>query len=243
MNKPILLTIASKSEGVDKYINSLHNLKNGVEVFRFQYDPIVEDAEARIKDQGITDLKLKPIGLPYPGNGQRWDCLEEGDIDPARFYIHTDFSDVIFQFPIPELNPEKIYLSYEGVTFEENNYWRMIIGNFPFLKPLNKRPIFNVGTFAMNGKRLLEWISFVKDFNKNNPGLNHDQPKFNLWLLDKYPSDEFVIHPTLFTTLYADVGLQKTFYIKERGFFNKHDELYSIVHANGSLKFMLKDYE
>ncbi len=226
--KPYLLSLASYTPGVERYVRSLPRLEDGVEWVNVVFNPIFAP------DESITDclshFETIETGQPYPGNLNRFNYLPR--LDPERLWLFTDTADVVFQAPIPELQ-DRIYVCPEHDTWGADNWWKGVLEPFPQIATeLAGLPIYNMGTWAMKGSRALEMIRFVLG---NADRLNHanwcDQPLYNLWLKDQ----EVTVHPALMACLYD--GLSRGEIIKQaRLFVNNQGEAYSIIHANGNLK-------
>jgi hypothetical protein len=229
--KPYLISLASYTNWVERYVRTLPRLEDSVEWVNVAFNPIFAP------DNSITDSlsqfqTIEPR-QPYPGNLNRFNYLPK--LDQERLWIFTDTADVVFQAPIPDLQ-DKIYVCPEYDTWGADNWWKNALEPFPKVaQELEGLPIFNMGTWAMKGSQALEMIRFVigNAYRLSNATWC-DQPLFNLWLKDQ----EITVHPTLMACLYD--GLSAGEIIKQaRLFVNPQGEAYSIVHANGGTKTSL----
>jgi hypothetical protein len=209
MNKPYLISIASWTPGVDDYVRSLLMLGDSVEWIN-------------------VELEI------YPGHLYRWDYIPKG-LDRNRLFIFTDTADVIFQAPLPELDPKFIYVSDEGIKFKDNGFWMGVIERNPRFKSLKENQIYNVGTWAALGHIMDDWVEFVKKERGKTKNMVIEQLLFNVWLQDK----EITVHPNLFGTLYSSYS--KGIIKLDHGIFydNEHG-IISIIHGNGDSKSLLK---
>lgn len=229
--KPYLLSLASYTPGVERYVRSLPRLEDGVEWVNVVFNPIFAPDES-ITDS-LSQFQTIETNQAYPGNLSRFNYLPR--LDPERLWIFTDTADVVFQAPIPDLE-DNIYVCPEYDTWGADNWFRRTLQPFPEVaEELAGSPIYNMGTWAMKGSRALEMIRFVLG---NADRLNHanwcDQPLYNLWL----KGQDITIHPTLMACLYD--GLSRGEIIKQAHLFvNKQGETVSIVHANGGTKSSL----
>jgi hypothetical protein len=232
MDKPYLISLSSNVEGVDRYLASLKNLEDSVELVFVNFEPYIPKRELP-----ISKVHRINTGWSWPGNLRRFNYIPKELMDENRWWIFTDTSDVIFQSPIPDLDKAglNILISYEGERFDENWVWIPILkAQSPKLDMLLTRPISCMGTWAMKGYLAREMIAFLKEGSRELPHIFNDQPIFNLWLDDK----RYVEHLGLFATLY------KNFYTgmitkDEDGRFWQGRVLPAIVHGNGGSKELL----
>lgn len=179
-------------------------------------------------DHQVTSLPV------YPGNVQRFFLIPE-ITDDNGWYIFTDTSDVIMQAPIPSLEGIKgsIIVANEN-EIHANSFWgEYMKGEFASLAD---KTIYNAGSFAMRGKQLKEFIALLEKHTQKPHLPFVDQLVLNLFCQKN--KTLLVEHPTLFTTLYAnmDKGI-----IMKRGnqWINSSLQPFVFVHANGSYKKFL----
>lgn len=231
--KPYLISLASYSSGVRRYLDSFKHLKDSVEWISVEFDPsfIVNDAIADC----LTSFRRGWPQCPYPGNLKRFDYIPFDRLDEDRWWIFTDTADVIFQAAVPDLDlsGKEILVSCENEVFGESWFFKPMIEAFkPKLDVLLDRPIHCMGTWAMKGRLAKDLISFLQqrapEFG-NHPQI--DQPLFNLWLM----GHDFGEHPTLFATLHKNLGLGNITQGEDGRFYQK-GQLAVIVHGNGNTK-------
>lgn len=232
--KPYLVSSASNSEGVDRYIETLPKLRDSVYWLSIEYDPPLP-----VKDtDSLSSFKRINLNKPYQGHLQRFvDVANNTPIESNGWYIFTDTADVRFQAAIPDLSEvdEPIIAASESVEHKDNGFWTGLISKYPEFKPLLNTLIHNMGVVAMKGEMFSEFLNYLYD--RQSMGIYHhncDQALYNMFLL----KHEYAYHPTLMTCLYDnwDKGNVK----KENGLFvNKDGQPYSIIHANGNLKELL----
>lgn len=234
MKLPYLISLASWTPGVERYLGSLRNLENSVEWVdvRFKSEP----GEYNPIFQFVPGIGVRNcfVDGPYPGHLYRLDYIPD-DLDPKRWWIFTDTADVVFQAPIPDLEElgKTIYVAPENEVHRNNGYWAGLISEYPKADPLLDRPIYNMGCWAMRGTKALELVDYLR-MHRHDCGPAGDQPLYNLWLREQ-PADIVGVHSSLMVTLYAN--LEKGYCRRENGLFvNEQGEPFSIVHANGSTK-------
>ena len=229
INLPYLISLASYTSGVDRYLDSLKNLGNSAE-----WIPVVFDSATW--PHHLAETPSYRIDTPYPGHLYRFEYIPQ-DLDPDRWWIFTDTADVIFQKPIPDLDGLgiEIWTAPESETHRNNGIWKGIIGQFPQAEKLLDTPIYNMGTWAMRGQKALELVQYLQDNRASfNCHPNSDQLMYNLWLTEQ-PTEIVGVHPTLMVCLYAN--LEKGFVRKENGVFvNEAGQPFAITHANGNQK-------
>ena len=175
-----------------------------------------------------------PIVLrSYRGHLHRWDHMPMtlGD----NMCIFTDSADVIFQKPFPQLDSTKIYVSNEGVNFQDSGIWRGLIRRYPQFEPMLPEIIYNVGTFACNGNLMKSWCDYLFSVRGKCRRHSLEQLWFNEWL--RLPEIKPLIteHPDLFAVMYANIKVGKAF-IKDGKVVNKDGVLFSACHFNGGTK-------
>lgn len=230
--KPYLLSLASNSKGVSRYLDSLKNLQDSVEWISVEFDPsfIIHDS---IADR-LSDFRRYWPGITYPGNLTRFEYVPDS-LDEDRWWIFTDTSDVIFQAPIPNLDKtgQDILVSCENELFGESWFFKPMIEAFaPKLDALKDRPIYCMGTWAMKGRKAKELLRYLKDRAPefgNHPQI--DQPLLNLWLMEQ----DFGEDISLFATLHRNYQLGRITR-SEDGRFWQSGVLPAICHGNGSSK-------
>ncbi len=233
-NKPYLISLASDSLGVERYLSSLWNLKDSVDWVNVEFKPYFSSGLKRAVGRTIS------AGHQYPGHLFRWNYIPQ-DLDPDRWWIFTDTADVIFQAPIPDLDEtgKKIIVAYEGISFAENGFWTGLIEHYPQFKNLLEQPVFNVGCWAMRGDEARDFIAYLKARRKEGMHQACEQLIYNQWLETKTPQI-MGTHRNLMCTLYA--GLERGFVHRDGGaFINQLGEPFSIVHANGNTKNYLTE--
>lgn len=231
--KPYLISLASLTKGVTRYLDSLKYLQDSVEWISVEFDPsfIINDA---IADHLSNFHRFWPQ-CPYPGNLKRFDYIPMDKLDENRWWIFTDTADVIFQSPVPDLDQtgQEILVSCENELFGESWFFQPMIAAFaPKLDALKDRPIYCMGTWAMKGKLAKELIGYLQ--RRAEEFGNHsaiDQPLFNLWLMEQ----NFSEHPTLFATLHKNMALGNITR-QEDGQFYQKGKLAVITHGNGNTK-------
>jgi hypothetical protein len=246
MNQPLYITAASKTNGAPRFIDSLRRIKDEVEFLFIEFLPHYPDQiDKRTWMMDFENARrIKFVNINYPGNIQRWKYIYSViktlklDEDPGRWVIFSDTDDVMLQRSLPVLDQGRhIYLSSEGITHKEAEYWVPIIKKYPSFRPLLEEPIYNAGVWMMRMRYVVDWLEFVLERAEKHVvkrTLSHDQLFFNLWLT-KQNKRYFGHSPNLMVSLYNNkkLGTVK----KEKGFFiNPNGEPYTFVHANGSTK-------
>ncbi len=217
--KTYLISLTSEVDGVkSNYLDSIHKLGDSVEPIMVAFEP----------QPPQVSFRVIPVGCSYPNNLQRFKYFPM-IFDDDDMIIFTDTSDVIFQCPIPKLE-NIIHVSCEYDTWGAPNWWKNWLDIYKF-NELDTFPIYCMGTWAMPFSEVKDLLKFISE-NENRFGKANfaDQILFNWWLKDK----SFENNTDLFGTLYAGY-LQKKIIKTNRGFVNSHDDLISIVHANGGL--------
>lgn len=230
--KPYLLSLASNSKGVSRYLDSLKNLQDSVEWISVEFDPsfIIHDSIA----DHLSDFRRYWPGITYPGNLARFEYVPDS-LDEDRWWIFTDTSDVIFQAPIRNLDKtgQDILVSCENELFGESWFFKPMIEAFaPKLDALKDRPIYCMGTWAMKGRKAKELLRYLKDRAPefgNHPQI--DQPLLNLWLMEQ----DFGEDMSLFATLHQNYQLGRVTK-DEVGRFWQDGVLPAIIHGNGGSK-------
>lgn len=234
--KPYLLTVASYTQGSEKFLASLRNTEGTIDYLSVEFEP-------PFYEKPLYSARLFLRGK-YPGHLHRLEYVPFSFFDPDRWVIFCDTDDVIVQRPIPELPDKKdILVSNESVDHKDG-FWFTVIKQFPVFTPLLDKPVYNAGLFAMKAHVLEEYVQFLKDFrakHKLTEPQYLDQLILNYWLHEEAPKKWKVGYvPTLFCPLYANY--EKGYCQKVNGTWcNKKGEPYTFVHANGpaELKRML----
>lgn len=200
------------------------------------YSPRFEDERFFESIKPFSDsFYHQVVYLPhYPGNLERFLLIPEITNDKC-WYIFTDTSDVIMQGMIPDLSKVKgsIIVANEGEV-HANSYWKPYC-NSEF-KSLLDKPIYNAGSFAMRGKLLKEFIALAHKYASEHHNDNVDQLIFNLFC-QKHETLR-VEHPSLFTTLYANMD-KGTITKVGNLWVNTNLQPFTFAHANGSYKMFL----
>jgi hypothetical protein len=216
MKKPYLINCASRTIDNTCYEKSVPKLENSAELISIWFDK-------------------------YPGHLYRWDCLLDMKLDPNRWWIFTDYGDVIFQTPIPDLDVTK----HDIIVTDEHyihgsDYWQPFILPNPIFKPLLSCTVYNVGTFAMKGFYVIEFIKYLQEFRKKIEDRTtqvYEQLIYNMWIQEhKY---DFTTHPTLMITLANNIKERRVEF-KNGQFVNLNGKPYTFVHACGDTKAWLR---
>ncbi len=229
MNKaiPYLLTLGNDMPGVDRFLDSLHNTDR-MEHIAVQFLPFSK------RDFNRTILN----NIPFPGHFNKWKYVPD-DLDPERYVIFSDTSDVVFQEGLGDLEFD-LYLAPENVE-HRNTMWKEHIEKFPALAPLMDKEVYNCGTFAMKVKTMYEYRDFIYEFDKEGYGAwdwRLEQIYFNMFVYLRKDLSK-VIDRTIFCPLFANIhhGITKA----ADGLWEDNGRVISCVHANGdqSLKDQL----
>lgn len=228
--KPYLISLASFTPGVERYISSLKNLKDSVELV---YVDFVKHLPIPIRGLSEVIYLKQPNG--YPGHHRRWEFIPKF-LEEDRWWIFTDTQDVIFQGPIPDLDSfgADILVQYEGMTHEENGVWNQCITErWPSMSNLLPLPVYCCGVFATRGHMIREYQDYIKGYKEEI----WDQIPFNQWIQDKSYKDCPELSAALFSNYYSgkliDGHKPGSFAWKETGVVP------AIVHGNGSSKELL----
>lgn len=242
ISAPYLVSICSypneAKNGLDRYLLSLNNLSlNSFELILIGFQPL-----DNIPSIPIPNIRMYNLGEPYPGNLHRFDFLYEPvttEMDESRWIIFTDTYDVVFQKDFPNFsvfNDNEVLVANEGEKWSDSSWWSSVQGQMPsdFMGRLGDRMILNAGTWAMNVKTFKTMYRFMagraRDYNNAQWS---DQPMYNEFIYSGVVKP--LEHPTFCTTLYKNMELGNVVK-KDNKFYNRNDELYSIVHGNGSAK-------
>jgi hypothetical protein len=223
--KPYLLTIASDTQGMNRYLDSLSCLNNNYEHIAVQFEPF----NKRIKS-------YKEHNFKYPGHLQRFKYVPK-DLDPERYVIFTDTDDVIFQKPLPEVLNYDIYLASENVVHSQT-IWNKYIQDYPVFSPLLHKEVYNCGMYIVKVPILYKYIEFMEwfqsgDFRKHN----FEQMYFNMFLVLN-PNLSKVIDSSILSSMYCNFDYG---YIYKDGnlWKTKKGDIISCIHANGKNKEIL----
>jgi hypothetical protein len=171
-----LLTLASWTPGLPRFLKSLDNLNN--------FEHIKVDLE------------------PFPGHIKKWESLPKG-LDEDRYIVFSDTDDVIFQKDLPEFTHD-VYLAPENVTHRDT-IWKSHIERYPQFAPLMDREVYNCGTFAMKVKTLYEYAAFMMEFEDGGYRKeNLEQMYFNMFIHTRQELSR-VIDLSIFCPLYRNV--------------------------------------
>lgn len=219
-DRPYLLTLSSHTDGMDRFLDSLKKAGD-LEHIAVQFKPYTKGLRSLVK-----------IDLEYPGHFNKWLYVPDG-LDPDRYVVFSDTSDVIFQKQLPEFTHD-LYLAPESVD-HRNTMWKDHIDQFPTLAPLMDKEVLNCGTFAMKAKHLYEYRDFIFSFDRKGYGSwpHHlEQICFNMFVYSRHDLSK-VIDRSIFCPLFANIyhGVKKT-----DGIWKDGKKIISCVHANGSLK-------
>ena len=216
MNKPYVISCASRSKNREQYEKSISKLKDSAELVAIWFDD-------------------------FPGCLYRFDPLPDMKLDPERWWVFTDYGDVVFQTPIPDLDITKHeILVADERQMHSNSYWPPFILIEPIFTPLLACTCYNAGTVAMKGYLFLEYIKYLQKFReklKDKSTQVYEMLIFNMWIQEhKY---EIAEHPTLFTTLACNIDARRVKFVNGK-FVNAVGEPYTIIHANGDTKGWFK---
>jgi hypothetical protein len=205
-----------------------------------EFTPITDD---------IRNCRKYMSSEAYPGNLHRFDrlyeLLDESEMNPSRWIIFTDSFDVKFQKDLPDFSTfdsNEVLVADEGETWGENTWFPTLqeqIKKVNFIEDMKDRHVLNAGTWAMTGKMFMTMYKYMKKRSKMyNDHQWSDQSMFNEFMYGGTP--KVVNHPSFCTVLYNNMALRNT--IKQGSvFLNKNNEVYSIVHGNGSSKEYFND--
>ena len=226
--KTFLISITSDCEGVkENYLDTVANIGDSAEIIMVSFLPYPPHA----------DIHIIPVGVSYPGNLRRFDYFPKGFRDDDMI-VFTDASDVIFQAPIPQLNPNVIYLANEYEKWGGDNWWTDKLKEYDF-NDLDGTYIYNMGTWAMSYKNVKSLLTYISENKiRFNNWVASDQVLFNMWLAEGVTRTETISPLTPFACLYNGLKLGK-FKKKKGKFYDEFDNLVPIVHANGNNKDLL----
>src|SRR5918911_1238269 len=138
--RPYLISCASRTDGVERYENTLKFLEGSVEPVTIWFDK-------------------------YPGHLYRFDVLLRKNLDQDRWWIFTDCVDVVFQAPIPDLDVCKHdILVCDEKQIHNNVFWRPYILRYPVFSPLLPFTSYNVGCQAMRGYAFMHFVRYLGQF-------------------------------------------------------------------------------
>lgn len=246
---PLIVTAASTSKGMLRYIKTAKKVANDVE---FLFIEFKQNHPNEINGRPwMVDFpnarRIKFGNVAYPGHPKKYLWIKKifEKFGYARQYgrwvMFTDTDDVIFQTAFPEVDPaKKIYVASEGLTFGESDFWPKILKKNIAFRPIMDRMIYNSGTVMMRMDFYMDWLNFIAEklTKKSFQGWANDQPLLNLWL-SKIPDQFIGEHPSLMTPLYKNLEDGRIIKTKKGVFVNKAKVPYTIIHANGSMKKFL----
>lgn len=246
MSKTYIVTSYSYTAGVERYFKTLP--KSGAIPLIIQFgESSIEYPENAI---------VKKFDHGYMGNTGRfiplYDIIKDGDFSNDDWFVFTDTHDVFFQRPIPDLSHvgAHILVAYEGKKFKEVDFWKIRVPS-----SLLEEDVYNVGSFAMRGKVLLQFLLQIKRswdqfkewyFMKDNLVFPYevevsknfiasifnsytDTVLFNQFIKNKYYEEL----PGLFGCVAFNGELGRMKKVK-RTWTTSDDKVISIVHENGS---------
>lgn len=229
MNKPYLVTVASRTEGVPRFAESLKWVLPQVDSISVQFKPFIPELPA-----------YKQIDEPYCGNMKRFDHVPK--LDEGRFMVFSDTDDVVFQRSLPDFERMNydVYLANENVKHKDS-YWKGFMERNPYFNILSEKTIYNGGLFAMRYgtfKKMMKFYEMHKVWVKTPEDMGSaDQMLFNLFFA-KTPEYQVYNGLEVFCPLYNnyDNGLLT----KNKGLFVLKDGRVPVaVHANGNNKEVL----
>jgi hypothetical protein len=239
--RPYLITSLNEMPGKDRWVRS------AVERLGESVQPVVIMWQPEFEVPG--DWIVKKMPCRYPGHLDKLLPLLDMNLDPTRWFVFTDGSDVLFQTPLPDLAQagHRVLLSHEGVRHRDCAFWHPHL-RLPMYRELADAQIFNVGSWAAIGTDFREFVEFQQATRRlcerrgwAQAGY-HDQLMFNLWVqANPRRCGEL---EGLFCTLYANLagvagnGDARARLIDGR-FVTREGRPYAIVHANGSTKEIL----
>lgn len=241
MAPPYLITSLNEMPGKDRWVQGATDVLGGtVQPVVIMWEPEFEVPKGWI---------VHRMRRPYPGHLQKLAPLLEMDLDPDRWFVFTDGSDVLFQTRLPDLDASAspVLLSNEGLRHGDAAFWAPHL-ELPMFAALRDEPIYNVGSWAAIGDRFLDFVRYQAAFAHRCRTARvallpyHDQLIHNLWV--RANRDQCGEGDTLFCTLYANytgpvVNGQRKASMERGRFVNVRGEPYAIVHANGSTKRLL----
>lgn len=212
--KPYLLTLASYTPGIKRFLKSLQNIN--VEHLAVQFEP-----KADVKSYESYDFA-------YPGHINKYNFVPKG-LNPNRYLIYSDTDDVIFQRELPEFEADMI-LAKENVKFKYTIYHDTIKRHKEF-EGMMESEAYNSGLYAMKVPIFYDWVGYLLDFPVKTK-LN--QLIFNKFInqRDYSISDNLECFCPLFANIHHSVD-------KKNGLWVVNKKLISGIHANGWTKRLL----
>lgn len=176
-----------------------------------------------------SDYRTILTGVPFPGHFNKWKFVPD-NLDPERYVIFSDTTDVVFQGRLPKLEYD-LYLAPELVD-HRYTMWKEHIEQFPAFSLLMDKEVMNCGTFAMKVKTMYEYRDFIYTFDKDGYGkwpYALEQLMFNMFVYSRHDLSK-VIDRTIFCPLFANIyhGVEK-----RGGEWFDGKQVISCVHANG----------
>jgi hypothetical protein len=243
-DRPYLITSLNEMPGKERWVRGvIRVLGDSVQPVIIMWEP-----EFQVPDGWIVRRMRKP----YPGHLEKLAPLVEMGLDPRRWFIFTDGSDVLFQAPLPDLRaaPSPVLLSNEGLRHGESTFWAPHLRLSMFVT-LRDAPIYNVGSWAGIGHEFLAFVKYQTAFvhECRLAGISllpyYDQLIHNLWV--QANSEKCGELAGLFCTLYANYlgpgrnrgGAAR---LRDGRFVTLGGQPFAIVHANGSTKQVLEEF-
>lgn len=232
--KPYLISLASHTDGCDRYLKSLHRLEDSVSLVYVEFAP--HAWKFPVSACGLSDVRHIRHASPYPGPHPRWQYIPE-DLDPNRWWVFADTADVLFQRPIPDLDQfdADILVQCEGMTHAENPVWGPYIRDrYPQYSSLLPLPVLCCGVVACKGWQMLSFVNFIKGFDPNV----WDQIPFNLWVRQFRYMDCRELSMALYGNAYDERG--SVIRTADGSFlWGSPAIIPAIVHGNGAAKELL----
>jgi hypothetical protein len=184
------------------------------------------------------------MGRAYPGHLEKLLPLLTMALDPDRWFVFTDGSDVLFQRPLPDLDQAgvPILVSNEGVLHRDCPFWAPHL-RLPWFAGLEDQPIFNIGSWAAIGHDFLAFLRALSGAmallrSQGLPMVHvHEQLFYNCWIRSNRARVGEM--PGLFCTLYANLSPGGAARLAGGQVVDHRGAPYAVVHGNGSTKSIL----
>jgi len=237
---PYLITSLNRMPGAERWVAGVRDiLGDSVQPVILMWEPAFPVPPGWI---------VRRMGCRYPGHLHKLLPILELGLDPERWFVFTDGSDVLFQTPLPELERagHRVLLSAEGVRHADCSFWGPHL-RLPWFASLADRPIYNVGSWAAVGHAFLAFVRMLRDTADALRGRGlplvdvHEQLLYNLWV--QAHREECGELPGLFCTLYANLQPDGPARLEGGRLLDPAGRPYSIVHGNGDTKPLLDRLE
>jgi hypothetical protein len=224
-----LLCIASKVEGMDRWLESLKHLRGQAQMLVWMYEPYFDE---ELKSCPIPFEVIDRYPVKFPVVSRRFDpAWEYMSARADEWFLSTDISDVIFQRPLDEFpaGAEAVVCSEEHL-YGDNKFFAKYVQEF--YPEIADSPVFNVGQVAMRGQAFCDYILSLYDSRRVGAWL--EQPELAAFLVRNGIAPHVEDNWLCVHKRYDEFDLVDGTFVNR-----KTRKPYSSVHAPGNSRFLL----